>query len=133
MRGTGHVGKDDLDVDTGEHGSMFEYVSDETEDAMPLTHSMSTRLARKLNDVRKNIALWWSRPEQSLDIAGVVHVGEDDQEIMFGYNRHSCTEEVSTAWCHSRFLGQLEMELCISCMSCFASALMRHSDAVREV
>ena len=50
-----HVGKDYIDVDVG----------DETEDAMSLTHSMATRLVRKLNDVRKNGALWWSRPEQS--------------------------------------------------------------------
>lgn len=30
---------------------------------MPLTHSVATRLGKKLADVRKNGALWWLRPE----------------------------------------------------------------------
>merc|ERR1711868_143137 len=33
------------------------------EDAMPLTHSMATRLGKKLTDVRKNGDLWWLRPD----------------------------------------------------------------------
>merc|ERR1712038_1173549 len=48
-----HVGKDDLDVGAGDQGIMFGYASDETEDCMPLTHSMATRLGKKLTDVRK--------------------------------------------------------------------------------
>merc|ERR1739849_69059 len=42
---------------------MFGYASDETEDCMPLTHSMATRLGKKLTDVRKNGKLWWLRPD----------------------------------------------------------------------
>merc|ERR1712232_549700 len=34
-----------------------------TEDCMPLTHSMATRLGKKLTDVRKNGLLWWLRPD----------------------------------------------------------------------
>merc|ERR1712094_31241 len=34
-----------------------------TEDCMPLTHSMATRLGKKLTDVRKNGKLWWLRPD----------------------------------------------------------------------
>merc|ERR1740122_298295 len=30
---------------------------------MPLTHSMATRLGKKLTDVRKNGLLWWLRPD----------------------------------------------------------------------
>merc|ERR1712036_137350 len=41
-----HVGKDDLDVGAGDQGIMFGYASDETEDCMPLTHSMATRLGK---------------------------------------------------------------------------------------
>merc|ERR1711934_881580 len=37
--------------------------SDETADCMPLTHSMATRLGKKLTDVRKNGDLWWLRPD----------------------------------------------------------------------
>jgi len=58
-----HVGKDDLDVGAGDQGIMFGYATDETEDCMPLTHSMATRLGKKLTDVRKSGLLWWLRPD----------------------------------------------------------------------
>merc|ERR1711869_158655 len=58
-----HVGKDDMDVGAGDHGIMFGYASDETEDCMPLTHSMATRLGKTLTDVRKSGQLWWLRPD----------------------------------------------------------------------
>jgi len=49
-----HVGKetgDMLDVGAGDQGIMFGYATDETEDAMPLTHLLATRLGKKLTDV----------------------------------------------------------------------------------
>merc|ERR1712176_1637003 len=58
-----HVGKEDLDVGAGDQGIMFGYASDETEDCMPLTHSMATRLGKTLTDVRKSGELWWLRPD----------------------------------------------------------------------
>merc|ERR1712147_376394 len=58
-----HVGKDEMDVGAGDQGIMFGYASDETQDCMPLTHSMATRLGKKLTDVRKSGALWWLRPD----------------------------------------------------------------------
>jgi S-adenosylmethionine synthetase len=58
-----HVGKDEMDVGAGDQGIMFGYASDETADYMPLTHSMATRLGKKLTDVRKNGLLWWLRPD----------------------------------------------------------------------
>merc|ERR1712176_1730847 len=58
-----HVGKDDMDVGAGDQGIMFGYASDETADCMPLTHSMATRLGKKLTDVRKSGELWWLRPD----------------------------------------------------------------------
>merc|ERR1711929_27490 len=58
-----HVGKDDMDVGAGDQGIMFGYATDETADCMPLTHSMATRLGKKLTDVRKNGKLWWLRPD----------------------------------------------------------------------
>merc|ERR1719310_1346135 len=58
-----HVGKDEMDVGAGDQGTMFGYASDETEDCMPLTHSMATRLGKELTDVRKNGKLWWLRPD----------------------------------------------------------------------
>merc|ERR1719199_1271340 len=58
-----HIGKDEMDVGAGDQGIMFGYASDETADCMPLTHSMATRLGKKLTDVRKNGELWWLRPD----------------------------------------------------------------------
>merc|ERR1711977_805867 len=58
-----HVGKEDLDLGAGDQGIMFGYASDETADCMPLTHSMATRLGKKLTDVRKSGLLWWLRPD----------------------------------------------------------------------
>merc|ERR1712038_501111 len=58
-----HVGKEDLDVGAGDQGIMFGYATDETEDCMPLTHSVATKLGKKLTDVRKSGLLWWLRPD----------------------------------------------------------------------
>merc|ERR1712151_409783 len=58
-----HVGKDDMDVGAGDQGIMFGYASDETEDCMPLTHSMATRMGKTLTDVRKSGECWWLRPD----------------------------------------------------------------------
>merc|ERR1711937_1134952 len=58
-----HVGKEDMDVGAGDQGIMFGYASDETEDCMPLTILMATRLGKKLTDVRKSGHLWWLRPD----------------------------------------------------------------------
>ena len=87
-----HVCKDDFNVDAGDQGIMFGYASDETEDATLLTHSMVTRLAKKLNDVRKNVALWWCARSRVLTLQAVVHVGKevfcvdvDGPDIMFRY------------------------------------------------
>jgi len=64
-----HVGKDDLDVGAGDQGIMFGYATDETEDCMPLTHSMATRLGKKLTDVRKSGELWWLRPDGKTQVS----------------------------------------------------------------
>merc|ERR1712054_387202 len=58
-----HVGKDEMDVGAGDQGIMFGYATDETEDCMPLTILMATRLGKKLTDVRKDGSLWWLRPD----------------------------------------------------------------------
>merc|ERR1711957_945576 len=58
-----HVGKEEMDMGAGDQGIMFGYASDETEDCMPLSHSMATRLGKKLTDVRNSGDLWWLRPD----------------------------------------------------------------------
>jgi len=58
-----HVDKSDMDIGAGDQGIMFGYATDETEDCMPLTHSVATKLGKQLTDVRKSGALWWLRPD----------------------------------------------------------------------
>merc|ERR1712083_165226 len=64
-----HVGKEDLDVGAGDQGIMFGYATDETEDCMPLTHSVATKLGKKLTDVRKSGELWWLRPDGKTQVS----------------------------------------------------------------
>eukprot|EP00812_Abedinium_dasypus_P010707 NODE_430_length_1568_cov_454.823529.p1 GENE.NODE_430_length_1568_cov_454.823529~~NODE_430_length_1568_cov_454.823529.p1 ORF type:complete len:455 (+),score=124.68 NODE_430_length_1568_cov_454.823529:83-1447(+) len=75
-----HVGKDGLDVGAGDQGIMFGYASDETEDCMPLTHSMATRLGKKLTDVRKSGELWWLRPDGKTQVT-VEYVQRPDGSV----------------------------------------------------
>ena len=42
---------------------MFGYATDETEDAMPMSHHLATRIGYKLTEVRKNGTLPWVRPD----------------------------------------------------------------------
>merc|ERR1712031_86474 len=72
-----HVGKDELDVGAGDQGIMFGYASDETEDCMPLTILIATRLGKKLTDVRKNGLLWWLRPDGKTQVTIEYKENED--------------------------------------------------------
>ena len=84
-----HVGKDDLDVGAGDQGIMFGYACDETEHAMPLTHSMATRLGKKLTDVRKNGDLWWLRPDGKTQVT-IEYVQRADGSVETQENPHRC-------------------------------------------
>merc|ERR1712167_239545 len=75
-----HVGKDEMDVGAGDQGIMFGYASDETEDCMPLTHSMATRLGKKLTDVRKNGKLWWLRPDGKTQVT-IEYLQKEDGSV----------------------------------------------------
>merc|ERR1712139_574505 len=65
-----HVGKDDMDLGA----------SDETEDAMPLTHSMATSLGYKLTEVRKNGKLWWLRPDGKTQVT-IEYLQKEDGSV----------------------------------------------------
>merc|ERR1711988_1048877 len=75
-----HVGKEDLDVGAGDQGIMFGYSSDETEDCMPLTILVATRLGKKLTDVRKSGHLWWLRPDGKTQVT-IEYVSRADGSV----------------------------------------------------
>merc|ERR1711972_1005425 len=75
-----HVGKEDLDVGAGDQGIMFGYATDETEDCMPLTHSVATKLGKKLTDVRKSGELWWLRPDGKTQVT-IEYLQKEDGSV----------------------------------------------------
>merc|ERR1712115_647822 len=75
-----HVGKDEMDVGAGDQGIMFGYASDETEDCMPLTHSMATRLGKTLTDVRKSGECWWLRPDGETQVT-IEYLQKEDGSV----------------------------------------------------
>eukprot|EP00894_Picocystis_sp_ML_P001779 jgi/Pico_ML_1/52296/g3023.t1 len=50
-------------IGAGDQGHMFGYASDETEELMPLTHVLATKLGKRLTDVRKDGTCAWVRPD----------------------------------------------------------------------
>jgi S-adenosylmethionine synthetase len=58
-----HVDRKDEDIGAGDQGHMFGYASDETEEMMPLTHSLATQLGSRLTKVRVEGILKWVRPD----------------------------------------------------------------------
>ena len=63
-----HVGKIDIDVGNCDQGIVFGDASGEAEIAMPLTHSIATRLGKTLTDARKNSDMWRLWPESETRI-----------------------------------------------------------------
>jgi len=63
-----HVGRIDDDLGAGDQGHMFGYASDETEELMPLTHVLATKLIVRLSEVRNNGTLAWLRPDAKTQV-----------------------------------------------------------------
>jgi S-adenosylmethionine synthetase len=58
-----HVGRNDDDIGAGDQGHMFGYATDETDECMPMTHLLATRLIERLSVCRREGILPWSRPD----------------------------------------------------------------------
>jgi S-adenosylmethionine synthetase len=58
-----HVEKKVEDIGAGDQGHMFGYATDETEEMMPLTHSLATQLGSRLTKVRVEGICKWVRPD----------------------------------------------------------------------
>lgn len=66
-----HEDKADEDIGAGDQGIMFGYATDETDEAMPLSHLLATRLGKRLTDVRKQGILKWVRPDGKTQVTMV--------------------------------------------------------------
>jgi len=63
-----HIGRDNDDLGAGDQGHMFGYATSETEEMMPLTHVLATKLVRRLSEVRNNGTLSWLRPDAKTQV-----------------------------------------------------------------
>ena len=51
---------------------MFGYATDETEECMPLTVTLSHALNKKLAELRRDGTLWWARPDSKTQVTKFV-------------------------------------------------------------
>jgi len=63
-----HVNRAPEEIGAGDQGHMFGYATNETEEYMPLTHVLATRLIAKLSETRNNGTLPWLRPDAKTQV-----------------------------------------------------------------
>lgn len=63
-----HIGRAPEDIGAGDQGHMFGYATDETEELMPLTHSLATKLCMRLSEARNKGELKWLRPDAKTQV-----------------------------------------------------------------
>jgi len=63
-----HIGKSEEDIGAGDQGLMFGYATDETEECMPMTLTLSHGLNIKMTEERKNGNMKWLRPDSKTQV-----------------------------------------------------------------
>jgi S-adenosylmethionine synthetase len=63
-----HIGKSVEEIGAGDQGLMFGYATDETEECMPLSHLIATKIGARLTEVRKNGTLPWVLPDGKVQV-----------------------------------------------------------------
>lgn len=63
-----HLGKSEELIGAGDQGLMFGYATNETEECMPLSHQLSSRICKRLTEVRKNGTVPWILPDGKVQV-----------------------------------------------------------------
>jgi len=63
-----HEGRKDEDIGAGDQGLMFGYATNETEELMPLTSVLATRLCQRMTTVRNEGLVKWMRPDAKTQV-----------------------------------------------------------------
>jgi len=63
-----HEGKKDEDIGAGDQGLMFGYATNETEEMMPLTTVLATKLCQRMTQVRNDGTCAWMRPDAKTQV-----------------------------------------------------------------
>jgi S-adenosylmethionine synthetase len=63
-----HEGRKDEDIGAGDQGLMFGYATNETEEFMPLTTVLATKLCQRMTQVRNDGTCPWMRPDAKTQV-----------------------------------------------------------------
>ncbi|KAL5709663.1 methionine adenosyltransferase [Ranunculus cassubicifolius] len=109
-------GKRVEDIGAGDQGHMFGYATNETEELMPLTHVLATKLGAKLTEVRKNGTCAWSRSDGTTQVT-IGYKNEGGPMVLLPVHivliliQHDETEHVFESIIHKLYLDEKSFHL----------------------